>query len=184
MALAEFRQLATVDFGRCQIRYLSSNEIRHLTSVECNSSKSNTCQVLNLSTRRPCLKKQAHVSNTHCREPAQPRQFNMQLVRERVNCAASPFGIACLLRNVASDKDVPLHSRDAPLSPAPEDAICRFSSHLPFAFWTILYQNKTGSSSSEKIHSRMSDWMRFFVIAPAMIPSFHSHELYQMPPIL
>ena len=89
----------------------------------------------------------------------------------------------CSLRQ-RSRASAPLHSRDAPLSPAPEGAICRVNSHLPFAFWTILYQNKTGSSSSEKIHSRMSDWMRFFVIAPAMISSFHSHELYQMPPIL
>ncbi len=146
--------------------------------------------MLNLSTRRPCLKKQAHVSNTHCREPAQPRQFNLQLVRARVNCAASPFwhcvsSSKCSLRQ-RSRASAPLHSRDAPLSPAPEDAICRFSSHLPFAFWTILYQNQTDSTSSGKGKGRssISDWMRFFVLAPAMIPSFHSHELYQIPPIL
>ena len=73
---------------------------------KCRISKFDTCQVSNFRRLSPRLEKKTHILYTHRREPPQPRQLDLQLVRQGVYRAGPPLGLARLLRNIPAHKEI------------------------------------------------------------------------------
>ena len=103
ISVVKFVTWQVMNFGSCQLSNFDTWQVS-----KCRIPKFDTCQVSNFRRPSPHLEKQTHILHAHRGEPAQPRQFDLQLVRQGVYCTAAPLRVARLLRDVATDKEVEL----------------------------------------------------------------------------